>query len=172
MKGETALRIITATAFVFIFVFILAAGGISGESGTAPVTTTTTPTPTVTTPVQTTAPVTTVPETPTPTTIATPATTEPTETDPVAGLWVFKGSSTEKLLLNSGGGAEMTTIDAASSSVREGAWKYDPTIRVGNLRAYRLAIANDGEYVLYLDEKADTLRRNGQGAVVTYTSAS
>lgn len=169
MKGETALRIITATAFVFIFVFMLAAGGVGGDAETEPPTAAETPTVTPT-PEMVTVP---VPETTAEPTVAIVATPEPTATsaDPVEGLWVSRGSTAERLQLNAGGTGEITTNTGTIASVREVAWEYDPAIRIGHLRAYHLNVSDEGEYILYLDEEAGTLKKNGQVVVLTYAPA-
>ncbi|NVO66535.1 hypothetical protein [Methanofollis tationis] len=167
MNGETALRIITITAFVFILVFMIAAGGVGGSAETVPSpaaeTTALTPEPAVkTTP---------DPEPlPEPTVILTP-TPEPASADPVEGTWILQGSSTGHLLLTAGGTGEMTTITDEVVSARAVAWTYDPAVRVGHLRAYRLAVPAEGDCVLYLDEGAGTLTLNGQGIVLTYAPA-
>lgn len=165
MNGETALRIITVTAFVFILVFMIAAGGVGGGVETMPAPAAETPafTPTVkTTP---------IPEpSPEPTVILTPA-PEPASADPVEGIWIVQGSSSGRLLLTAGGTGEMTTITDEAESARAVAWAYDPAVRVGHLRAYRLAVPAEGDSVLYLDEGTGTLTMNGQGVVLTYARA-
>ena len=161
MNGETALRIITVTAFVFILVFMIAAGGVGGGVETMHAPTAETPAfiPTVkTTP---------IPEpSPEQTVILTPA-PEPASADPVEGIWIVQGSSAGRLLLTAGGTGEMTTIIDEAESARVVAWAYDPEVRVGHLRAYRLTVPAEGDYVLYLDEEAGTLTMNGQGVVLT-----
>lgn len=165
MNGETALRIITVTAFVFILVFMIAAGGVGGGVETMHAPTAETPAfiPTVkTTP---------IPEpSPEPTIILTPA-PEPASADPVEGIWIVQDSSAGRLLLTAGGTGEMTTITDEAESARAVAWAYDPAVRVGHLRAYRLAVPAEGDCVLYLDEGAGTLTMNGQGVVLTYARA-
>jgi hypothetical protein len=167
MNGEKALGIITITAFVFILVFMLATGGIDGSAET--ITAPAAETPVVTPPpeVKTTPAPEMLPQ-PTAVTVATP---EPKSSDPLEGLWISRGSFTERLLLTAGGAGEMTTITDEAASARGVAWEYDPTIRIGHLRAYRLTVPGEGESILYLDDEAGTLNRNGQDLVLTYTPA-
>lgn len=159
MKGETALGIITVTAFVFILVFMIAAGGVGGGAETLPPVAAEAP---VAAPAATTAP---TPEpSPEPTTAL--PTPEPAPADPVEGRWV-QGPSAGHLLLTAGGTGEMVAGEEASSIT----WTYDPAVRVGSLRAYRLAAPCGGEYMLYLDRAGGTLTMNGQGVALTYARA-
>lgn len=65
----------------------------------------------------------------------------------------------------------MKTASYGAESVSSVTWEYDPGIRVGSLRAYRLAAPCGGEYMLYLDRAGGTLTMNGQGVALTYARA-